>query len=128
MNQLFWNLIQLFGSRSLSRLVRSATQLHLFALPARVNLTYTFASSGPLAQLAEQLTLNQRVQGSSPWGVTTIEALVLQEPALRGFFGSSSRNESSAPLKMHCSCQVASDSLMFSTRSLGVSWLTWIGR
>ncbi|GEM_PF-3494831 len=25
---------------------------------------------GPLAQLAEQLTLNQRVQGSSPWGLT----------------------------------------------------------
>ena len=25
---------------------------------------------GPLAQLAEQLTLNQRVQGSSPWWVT----------------------------------------------------------
>ena len=25
----------------------------------------------PLAQLAEQLTLNQRVQGSSPWRCTT---------------------------------------------------------
>ena len=25
---------------------------------------------GPLAQLAEQLTLNQRVQGSSPWRLT----------------------------------------------------------
>ncbi len=25
------------------------------------------AYSGPLAQLAEQLTLNQQVQGSSPW-------------------------------------------------------------
>ena len=25
---------------------------------------------GPLAQLAEQLTLNQRVRGSSPWRVT----------------------------------------------------------
>ena len=25
---------------------------------------------GPLAQLAEQLTLNQPVQGSSPWGLT----------------------------------------------------------
>ena len=29
------------------------------------------AAHGPLAQLAEQLTLNQRVQGSSPWGLTT---------------------------------------------------------
>ena len=28
--------------------------------------------SGPLAQLAEQLTLNQRVQGSSPCGETKI--------------------------------------------------------
>ena len=27
---------------------------------------------GPLAQLAEQLTLNQRVQGSSPWGLTSV--------------------------------------------------------
>ncbi|CCF84807.1 hypothetical protein NITHO_3980006 [Nitrolancea hollandica Lb] len=26
---------------------------------------------GPLAQLAEQLTLNQRVRGSSPWRLTT---------------------------------------------------------
>ena len=25
---------------------------------------------GPLAQLAEQLTLNQQVQGSSPWRLT----------------------------------------------------------
>ncbi len=28
---------------------------------------------GPLAQLAEQLTLNQRVPGSSPGGLTTLE-------------------------------------------------------
>jgi hypothetical protein len=35
-------------------------------------LAYNFSRHGPLAQLAEQLTLNQRVQGSSPWGVTKI--------------------------------------------------------
>ena len=27
---------------------------------------------GPLAQLAEQLTLNQRVRGSSPWRLTSV--------------------------------------------------------
>ena len=29
-----------------------------------------FDRCGPLAQLAEQLTLNQRVRGSSPWRLT----------------------------------------------------------
>ncbi len=37
---------------------------------------------GPLAQLAEQLTLNQLVQGSSPWRPTT------RPLPLRKFFGS----------------------------------------
>ena len=30
----------------------------------------TRPASGPLAQLAEQLTLNQQVRGSSPWRLT----------------------------------------------------------
>jgi hypothetical protein len=30
----------------------------------------TLSFSGPLAQLAEQLTLNQQVQGSIPWRLT----------------------------------------------------------
>ena len=34
-----------------------------------------FFSSALLAQLAEQLTLNQRVQGSSPWRRTETEAV-----------------------------------------------------
>ena len=33
-------------------------------------LRYSYFSRAPLAQLAEQLTLNQRVQGSSPWRCT----------------------------------------------------------
>ena len=33
-------------------------------------LRYSYFSRAPLAQLAEQLTLNQRVQGSSPWWCT----------------------------------------------------------
>src|SRR5262245_969343 len=39
------------------------------------------ASSGRIAQLVEQLTLNQRVPGSSPGAPTTLKRL-----ALRGFF------------------------------------------
>ena len=37
----------------------------------RLLLPHVNAASGPLAQLAEQLTLNQRVVGSSPTGLTT---------------------------------------------------------
>ena len=46
-------------------------------LARRINYNYSMArkslfsgSGAALAQLAEQLTLNQRVRGSSPWWVT----------------------------------------------------------
>ncbi len=34
-------------------------------------MSYSSALGGPLAQLAEQQTLNLRVRGSSPWRLTT---------------------------------------------------------
>src|SRR6266498_2194543 len=46
----------------------------------------------PLAQLAEQLTLNQRVRGSSPWRRTTRSIIPAQRPSdaplRRGFTSS----------------------------------------
>ena len=39
---------------------------------------------GPLAQLAEQLTLNQWVQGSSPWRLIAIIAQILPDKNLTG--------------------------------------------
>ena len=41
--------------------------LYLFAVSLNANIT---SCLGPLAQLVEQLTLNQPVQGSSPWRLT----------------------------------------------------------
>jgi hypothetical protein len=78
MNQLFWNLIQAFGLRSLSlfRLAATRALISTASLPTSLADAYNIHGSGPLAQLAEQLTLNQRVQGSSPWGVTSTTELI----------------------------------------------------
>ena len=44
-------------------------------------------SHGPLAQLAEQLTLNQRVRGSSPRGLTSFAPVQPLLPVSPGFPG-----------------------------------------
>ncbi len=44
-----------------------------------------FQTHGPLAQLVEQLTLNQRVAGSSPSGIT-MKKSALVETNGQGFF------------------------------------------
>ena len=44
----------------------------------RVELSRASRQQGPLAQLAEQLTLNQQVRGSSPWRLTSFHARILR--------------------------------------------------
>ena len=78
---------------------------------------------GPLAQLAEQLTLNQQVRGSSPWRLTNdrfaSEAALRSEQILHGPQRSSSRGEVSELADEHdlgsCAARRRSSSLLFPT-------------
>src|SRR5215813_7812469 len=59
--------------------LRDSTRDNLLAIAAPAS------SDGRIAQLVEQLTLNQRVPGSSP-GAPTIAWEIKKAPQLRGFF------------------------------------------
>ena len=50
---------------------RFGWQSRLAEIPA-IAVSPLFSTSGPLAQLVEQQTLNLRVRGSSPWRLTNI--------------------------------------------------------
>ena len=57
------------------------------SLTQRFLIATLFFAEAPLAQLAEQLTLNQRVQGSSPWWRILDKPLVAQEVTSGFVFG-----------------------------------------